>query len=222
MKVLVCIDVSHARSYSHVFVAAAVVPVKLLLFYGFHFFVHSFRLLWATFYMCVCVCVSEQLISFLFALLALSHSRDVLKQPRGRWAYILLMAVEENRGRKWKVLPSFHTPATSHTDSATDHGKWESVRLCAYGNWVPTCGCLCIGLHTYVFCLLRITLHGYTNCLRSAVIFAQSAVEQCVLRVSEKHYSAAYRKGFDLSGPSHTRRLVQYNSSLPGRWRETQ
>ena len=172
--------------------------------------------------MCVNLCVTQRLTSFLFALFALSHSSDVLKQPSGE-ANTPVGSWGEP-GRIWKVLPSFHTPATSHTDSASNRGVCACVFL-----WAFVCSCkwrvrayMCMNALVHILCLLRITLHGCTNCLRSAVIFTQSAVERHVLRVSERHYSARYGKAFDLSGPSHTQCLVQWTSSLLGRWEETQ
>lgn len=47
----------------------------------------------------VYVCVSQQSTSFLFALLALSHSCDMLKQPRGRRTYSCWQ-LRRTRGRK--------------------------------------------------------------------------------------------------------------------------
>lgn len=219
MEVLMYLHVSCAQS--HVFVAAfASVSPLLSDFFSFTMpsFLGFFELHPKCVYIWVYVCVSQRLTSFLFALLVLSHSGDVLKQPRGRHTYSCWQ-LRRTRGRKWMVLPSFHTPATSHTDSAVNHGKCMCVclRVRAYGK-------LSVYVYAlfYILHLLRITLHGCTNCLRSVVIFAQSAVEQCVLRVSGRHYSAWYGKGSDLSGPSHTQRLVQCSSSLPGRWRQTQ
>lgn len=65
-------------------------------------------------YACVHVSVSQQLTSIPFALLALSHSRDVPELPRGGEARILLLAVEENRGEEMKG-----TPLISYTSNLT-------------------------------------------------------------------------------------------------------
>lgn len=169
--------------------------------------------------MCVYVWVLHQLTSFLFALLALSHGGDVLKQPRGRHTYSCWQ-LKRTRGRKWRVLPSFHTPPTSHTDSAANHG--ECVRVCAS---VCVCVLMAIWVHVRV-CLYYIT-SSKNICAWLHKLFEISGhicttCSGAVLRVSGRHYSAWYGKGFDLSGPSHTQRLVQCSPSLPGRWRETQ
>ncbi len=140
----------------------------------------------------MCVCVSQQLTSFVFALLALSHSRDVLKQPRGRHTYSCWQ-LRRTRGRKWKVLPSFHTPATSHTDSATNHDECVClcvcVCVCACGKQVLTCVCLCIGLHimpsknnfAFLHEMFEISSHIYTIC--SVAVCCQSIRETLFSRV---------------------------------------
>lgn len=83
--------------------------------------------------------------------------------------------MKRTRGRKWKLLPLCYTPAATHTDSAANHGEYLRV---SRGLQVLTCIWPSIALH-----ILRITLHCCTNCLRSAVMFAQFAVEQYVLTV---------------------------------------
>lgn len=98
----------------------------------------------------------------------------------------LLLA--ETSGRKWKVLPLFHTPATTHTDSAASQRLYVCIWVC-----VPkACECLHVVLlwsdpHFFFF-FLRITalLHEVFES-----IFAQSAAEQCVLTVLGRYYFVA-------------------------------
>lgn len=58
-----------------------------------------------------------------------SESQPWRAQPKGRNTYSCWQ-LRTTRGRKWKVLPSFHTPAISHTDSATNHDKCASLFVC--------------------------------------------------------------------------------------------
>lgn len=124
----------------------------------------------------VCACVSQQLTSFLFALLALSHSCDVPKQGE---ASILLLAGEPGGGNE-RYSPHF-IHQQPHT--LTQQPTMSSVFLCVCLFMASEC------LHVYGYasvdtlCLLRITLHGCINCLRSVVISAL----QRVVRVSGRH-----------------------------------
>lgn len=150
----------------------------------------------------VCACVSQQLTSFLFALLALSHSCDVLKQGE---ASILLLAGEPGGGNE-RYSPHF-IHQQPHT--LTQQPTMSSVLLCV---------CLFMASECYgyasvdILCLLRITLHGCINCLRSVVI---SALQWS--RVLSEYQGGILQMGTGKSLTCVALRLVQCSSSSPGR-----
>lgn len=94
-----------------------------------------------------------------------------------------------------------------HTESATNHGACVRLRACAHGTQVLTVVYICISETQTI-------VPSCTNCLRSVVIFEQSAAQWCVLTLSGRHSSACYGNGFDPRGLSRTRTRTR---SVPGR-----
>lgn len=136
MEVLVYSHMSGVQPY--VFVAAFA-PVRPLLshFLLFHFFLVLilFECFTAVGILPVCAHSSE--------------SQPWRAQPKGRHTYSCWQ-LRTTRGRKWKVLPSFHTPAISHTDSATNHDKCASLFVC-----------LCLGTAYICISMRRATYYTF-------------------------------------------------------------
>lgn len=134
---------------------------------------------------CVYVCakvwlwVLLQITFFLFALLALSQSHDVLN---GRFPYFCWQ-MKRTRGRKLKVLPLFHTPAATHTDSAANLGKYQCESR-AYKCLHGAMHCSLYSENSFAF---------FQNVFESIChICTVFLVEQCILTVLRKYDSTGH------------------------------
>lgn len=138
--------------------------------------------------------------------LSSSQIHDVLN---GRLPYFCWQ-MKRTRGRKLKVLPLFHTPAATHTDSAAILGDYQCesrAYTSAYMHVAMHC-CLCFENN---FAFLKKIVWEHLSCLHS--LHWCSAFSQ----YWENMVLHDMVQWFDLSGLTHTQHLVQCCLTFPGR-----